>query len=359
MRTATSARSEPTLGVVALEDLDNLDAASYPSRSSRCWSSAGSPDTRARILDRLRRRDADRADRVRSGAVAREPEEGVSRQVFMGLLVDASHRIAQILIGVACLPFRKGFSLTAIARTYWRVHVSKRHLLQWTVSSATQGESRGLGHTIAVMWIAPVIAIFVAFALVGRATLGYAIPWSSRRTAGRSVRCRRAATDQRRGADHDRGGGEEREDLDRGVGAAQQPVRVGGRGEARALGRLVEAEARRREDEPAERGRRRDRGAGASPRSSSPATAASGAGGRRARRGGGRRRCAAWRRSPRPGPPSPRRSGADRRAGRAPAPGAPGGRSRDRPHGAQALHAGVDDPVDHRGAAPRAPEPPR
>jgi len=110
-------------------------------------------------------------------SLASPKEEGVSRQAFRGLVTDAALRIAQTLIGVACLPFEAWLSLTAIARTYWRVHVSKRHLLQWTVSNATQGESRSLGHVIAVMWIAPVVATAVAFALAGRPTFGFAIPW--------------------------------------------------------------------------------------------------------------------------------------------------------------------------------------
>ncbi|MET0229926.1 MAG: glucoamylase family protein [Rhodanobacteraceae bacterium] len=110
-------------------------------------------------------------------SIASPKEEGSSRQFTRNLLVDLGRRLAQAAIACACLPFEAWLSIDAIARTFWRVHVSKRRLLQWTVSSATQGESRRLAHTVFVMAAAPLVAIVLAALIVRLPSFRVALPW--------------------------------------------------------------------------------------------------------------------------------------------------------------------------------------
>ncbi len=110
-------------------------------------------------------------------SIANPKEEGSSRQFTRNLLVDLGRRLAQVGIAFACLPFEAWLSVDAIARTFWRVHVSKRKLLQWTVSSATQGESRRLAHVVFVMAVAPLAAIVIAVLAARSASLWIALPW--------------------------------------------------------------------------------------------------------------------------------------------------------------------------------------
>jgi len=111
-------------------------------------------------------------------AVAGPREESSIFERLKGLLGDAAHRLAQIVVSAALLPFEAWLSLDAIARTYWRVHVSCRHLLQWTVSSSVQSRDRNhLGSSIAAMWIAPAASIVIGLCLLHRDSFLLALPW--------------------------------------------------------------------------------------------------------------------------------------------------------------------------------------
>lgn len=111
-------------------------------------------------------------------AVAGPREESDAHERLKGLLGDAVHRLAQIAVSAALLPFEAWLSLDAIARTYWRVHVSRRRLLQWTASSSMQARDRNqLGASIAAMWIAPAAAIAIGFCLLHRDGFLLALPW--------------------------------------------------------------------------------------------------------------------------------------------------------------------------------------
>jgi cellobiose phosphorylase len=111
-------------------------------------------------------------------SIATPREEGTSWMQFARSLgIELAHRFAQAAIVVACLPFEAWLSLDAIARTFWRVHISKRKLLQWTVSSATQGESRSFAHTVVVMCAAPFLAIVLAVLIARSPSAWYALPW--------------------------------------------------------------------------------------------------------------------------------------------------------------------------------------
>jgi cyclic beta-1,2-glucan synthetase len=78
------------------------------------------------------------------------------RQVF-----DAFVRhLYQATVAIACLPYEAWYSLGAIARTLWRLLVSRRHLLQWNPSSEAD-RMLGDGWTAEWrrMWFAPVFSI--------------------------------------------------------------------------------------------------------------------------------------------------------------------------------------------------------
>lgn len=86
------------------------------------------------------------------------------RQAFSASLRSFVH----VPLAVACLPYEAAFSLGAIARTLWRMMVSRRHLLQWNPSSeVARTLSAGALTTVRTMWTAPVFALAVGLALAG------------------------------------------------------------------------------------------------------------------------------------------------------------------------------------------------
>ncbi|MCY7355129.1 MAG: cyclic beta 1-2 glucan synthetase [Lysobacter sp.] len=75
---------------------------------------------------------------------------------------------AHVPLTLACLPYETFFSLDAIARTLWRMLVSRRHLLQWSPSSEVERTlGDGLAGSVRTMWFAPVFATAVALTLLG------------------------------------------------------------------------------------------------------------------------------------------------------------------------------------------------
>jgi hypothetical protein len=61
---------------------------------------------------------------------------------WMQLARSAGQQLRQAITQLACLPYEAAFSLGAIARTLWRMAISRRHLLQWAPSSEVE---RSLG----------------------------------------------------------------------------------------------------------------------------------------------------------------------------------------------------------------------
>jgi cellobiose phosphorylase len=91
---------------------------------------------------------------------------------------DALRRIAQVTFSAACLPFESWQSLDAILRTLWRIHVSRRKLLEWTTSGSVERLDRNrLSTTFRAMWPAPVAALAIGCALLAYGTLPFAVAW--------------------------------------------------------------------------------------------------------------------------------------------------------------------------------------
>jgi len=112
-------------------------------------------------------------------AAARRSAESTVAQHVGWIAREALRRLAQVAFAAACLPFETWLSIDAIVRTYWRVHVSRRRLLEWVASSTSERKARrGLAAALRRMWIAPATAMVIAVILVERgADLRYAAPW--------------------------------------------------------------------------------------------------------------------------------------------------------------------------------------
>jgi len=113
-------------------------------------------------------------------ALLQSPARGLLHHL-VGVLRGAASAASRVAFRLACLPFEATQNAGMIARTWWRVHVSRRHLLQWVASSVVAGRARGDGvlATWQQMKVAPVAALAIAAALLlWRADmLALAAPW--------------------------------------------------------------------------------------------------------------------------------------------------------------------------------------
>jgi cellobiose phosphorylase len=85
------------------------------------------------------------------------------------VLRGARHSYAQVGLRIACLPFEAWYTLEAIARTCWRMLVTRQRLLEWRVSQAhavVRSDESGLAAHYAAMWIAPATALATLTALL-------------------------------------------------------------------------------------------------------------------------------------------------------------------------------------------------
>ncbi|GAB7532726.1 glucoamylase family protein [Pseudomonas sp. 3A(2025)] len=93
----------------------------------------------------------------------------------------AGQHFGRALLALVWLPFEAFSNLDAIARTLWRLTISRRHLLQWSPSREVERSSRNdMPGLYRLMWIAPVLAVAVVIAalLLGNPLLlAIAAPW--------------------------------------------------------------------------------------------------------------------------------------------------------------------------------------
>jgi cyclic beta-1,2-glucan synthetase len=114
-------------------------------------------------------------------ALFSKPAAGVGRHVFDSVRA-IGEPLLRALFMLACLPYEAWKNTNAITRTFWRVHISKRHLLQWVASSVVERSALPRGRYSAA-WreqaIAPVLAVGIAAGLwFWRAeVLVVAAPW--------------------------------------------------------------------------------------------------------------------------------------------------------------------------------------
>jgi cyclic beta-1,2-glucan synthetase len=75
--------------------------------------------------------------------------------------ISVRNFLIRFVFGIAVLPYEAFNNLDAIARTNWRMLVSKKKLLQWTPSAARGNHRNTIWSAYAVMWIAPLLAAVV------------------------------------------------------------------------------------------------------------------------------------------------------------------------------------------------------
>jgi hypothetical protein len=93
-----------------------------------------------------------------------KPDEVLFRQHLAAVLGSAWRHFRQLGFELACLPYEAWFSLDAIARTAWRLHVSHRRLLEWNPSSEVERQMAGRRRSellacLRSMWTGPLLAI--------------------------------------------------------------------------------------------------------------------------------------------------------------------------------------------------------
>ena len=99
----------------------------------------------------------------------RKPDDVPAGGHLVAALRSAVGLFSQAIFTLACLPFEAYFSLDAIMRTYWRIRVTQRRLLEWAPSSSAENPERddrtGVVTSYRSMWISPAVSIATAFYL--------------------------------------------------------------------------------------------------------------------------------------------------------------------------------------------------
>ena len=97
-------------------------------------------------------------------ALADKPHDLLWRQHFANWAHRAAGCLARAVMNTAFLPHEAWYSLHAIARTGWRMLVSRRRLLQWKASSLIRS-STDVESAWRSMWFAPLLSVVVAVLL--------------------------------------------------------------------------------------------------------------------------------------------------------------------------------------------------
>ena len=92
--------------------------------------------------------------------IARKPADLPPRLHLRTAAASAARRMAQSALGLALLLYEAAFSLDAVLKTWWRMLVTRRGLLEWTTSSdARWSDSKRLAEFFRMMWVAPAVAL--------------------------------------------------------------------------------------------------------------------------------------------------------------------------------------------------------
>jgi len=108
-------------------------------------------------------------------AIVQKQEDITVTSHLKSAVAPAGQHIARALFNLTSLPHEAFYSLDAIARTVWRMTVSRRNLLQWRTSREVQQDgTHSALRTYRVMWINPTLAILGAVAVWTRQPLALA-----------------------------------------------------------------------------------------------------------------------------------------------------------------------------------------
>ena len=98
--------------------------------------------------------------------ICRKPSDVIFIQHFIYTGRSLKDSIARHLIDFICLPFEAFLYLDAILRTFWRLYISRKHLLQWNPYSRSPQSEIKISSIFRKMWFAPFFAITVFVLLV-------------------------------------------------------------------------------------------------------------------------------------------------------------------------------------------------
>ncbi|MBD9416975.1 cyclic beta 1-2 glucan synthetase [Pseudomonas sp. PDM16] len=97
----------------------------------------------------------------------RKPHEISLGQHLRATSHSAALQFGRALLALVWLPFETLLSLDAIARTLWRILITRSHLLQWSPSREVERSSRNdLLDLYQLMWVAPALALVCAAVLL-------------------------------------------------------------------------------------------------------------------------------------------------------------------------------------------------
>ena len=108
----------------------------------------------------------------------RKPSDVLLGQHLAASLDSAGRGFTQAVFTLACLPYEAFFSLDAIVRTGWRMLITRKGLLEWSMSDDQERNCRtDLAGTFRTMWIAPVLAGAAVIFLALSRPLTLAVAW--------------------------------------------------------------------------------------------------------------------------------------------------------------------------------------
>ena len=101
-------------------------------------------------------------------AAVRPPLDKNWRAYYAGVARDAGNSAAQLALSIAFLPHQAWISVDAIARTLWRLFVSKRRLLEWQSAKHVERRERGSAKATWRAMAAVSVLALALMAIIGR-----------------------------------------------------------------------------------------------------------------------------------------------------------------------------------------------
>ena len=92
--------------------------------------------------------------------ILHKPKEILLKQHFKDSIESILNNLLQTIFTITCLPYEAYYTLDAIIRTNWRIHISHKNLLEWNPSANSQSKSRD--HLVTMyrnMFITPFLAL--------------------------------------------------------------------------------------------------------------------------------------------------------------------------------------------------------
>ena len=88
--------------------------------------------------------------------ILHKPKDILLKQHFKDSIQSILNNIYQTIFTLACLPYEAYFTIDAIIRSFWRMAVSRKHLLEWNRSDDPGfDQPKTIAESYRTMWIAP------------------------------------------------------------------------------------------------------------------------------------------------------------------------------------------------------------